>query len=589
MSKNKFHNSNLNHHFNRSSSTLSADTIAEIIEQGDEVLLETGEYLFKQGDSADVLYILLSGRLRAIKQEDDESQIVLGDIGAGEPVGEFAFFTQEPRMASVLAIRDSTVLRLSEQSYQRLVAQKPSIANMLIQFIIKRLKRNAFEISRTSPPKNIAILSLQSEGLLTDYIHEIKAQFDKMAIPSQIHSFDKQSEEHQDNLFETLEEFDGLNIFICSAAHKDWSKTCIIYADLVIVATDFYAKDDLYEIEQALGLYTQNILNKKTYLLLLHPTQADLPLHTDKWLANRNVFMHLHVRKNNLADIRRFCRIVTHQAVGLVLGGGGAKGFAHIGVVKALHEKGFEIDFLGGTSAGALYGLGMSYADFQFDKIHALNEEAVKRKLTSNDITLPLISMMSGKKFKKYLKNIFKEHTIEDLWIPSFAVSTNFSQAKMEVHKSGPLWKKVFASMAIPGIFPPVVIDKSLHVDGGVMDNLPIDSMYYYPVETIIAVSLSNLDVVDVDYADAPSSWRLVWDKISFKKRYNIPGIASIIINSLILNSQQRQEAAKHNVTHYIELNLIGYGMLDDKKWKLILQNGYDQTMSYFNDLEKEK
>ncbi len=589
MNKNKFHNSNLSHHLSRNFSTMSAEAIAKILEQGEEMLLETGEYLFKQGDTADVLYILLSGRLRAIKKEADESRVVLGDIGAGEPVGEFAFFTQEPRMASVLAIRDSVVLRFNEQSYQHLVRQNPEIATMLIQFIIKRLKRNAFETSRTSPPKNIAILSLQSEELLADYINEIKAEFDKMTIPAQIYSFDNQSEETQNNLFDTLEKFDGLNILTCNAQHKEWSKTCIIYADLVIVATDFYAKNDLYEIEQELGLYSQNILNKRTYLLLLHHIKADAPLHTDKWLAKRNVFMHLHLRKNNLSDIRRFCRIVTHKAIGLVLGGGGAKGFAHVGVVKALYEKGFEIDFLGGTSAGALYGLGMSYADFQFDKVRALNEEAVRRKLTSNDITLPLVSMMSGKKFKKYLKETFKEHTIEDLWITSFAVSTNFSQAKMEVHKSGLLWKKVFASMAIPGIFPPVVIDKNLHVDGGVMDNLPIESMYYYPVETIIAVSLSNFDIVDVDYAEAPSSWRLAWDKISLKKRYTIPGLASIVINSLTINSQQKQELAKHNVTHYINLNLMGFGMLDDTKWQEILQNGYDQTMSYFNDIEKDK
>lgn len=299
--------------------------------------------------------------------------------------------------------------------------------------------------------------------------------------------------------------------------------------------------------------------------------------------------MHLHLRKNNLADTRRLCRIIAHKAIGLVLGGGGAKGFAHIGVVRALYELGIEIDFLGGTSAGALYGLGMSFADFKFDKIHALNQEAVKRKLTSNDITLPLLSMMSGKKFKKYLQEMFKDHGVEDLWTTSFAVSTNFSRAKMEVHRTGPLWKKVLASMAIPGVFPPVVINKNLHVDGGVMDNLPIESMFLYPVDTIIAVSLSNLKVVDVDFPEAPTSWTLAWDKLSLKKRFKIPGISSIIINSLILNSQQKQESAKQNVTYYIPLNLRGFGMLDDKKWKQIEQSGYEQTKEYFKKIKTAK
>lgn len=299
--------------------------------------------------------------------------------------------------------------------------------------------------------------------------------------------------------------------------------------------------------------------------------------------------MHLHLRKDNASDTRRFCRIITHKAVGLVLGGGGAKGFAHIGAAQALYEAGLEIDFLGGTSSGALYGLGMSFADFKFDQIHFLNEKAVKRKLTSNDFTLPLVSMMTGNKFKGYLKEMYQDHDIEDLWINSYCVSTNFSKAHMEVHRNGQLWRKVLASMAIPGIFPPVVIDNNLHLDGGVMDNLPVESMYFYPVDKIIAISLSTLQGVDVNYEDAPSSWSLAWDKVSQKKQFKIPGISSIIINSLIINSQQRQETTKEKVTHFIQLDLKGIGMLDDKRWKEIIQKGYDQTNAFLANKHKTK
>jgi NTE family protein len=398
-----------------------------------------------------------------------------------------------------------------------------------------------------------------------------------MEVAAEIHTVDAKDFEDDSDLFNRLEQHEGINILACSADHKEWSEKCILYADLVIVSTDFYTSPDLHPLEIELELYAQNILNKRTYLLLLHPEEGPMPKHTKVWLKQRKVDMHLHLRKNNEYDARRLCRILSHKAVGLVLGGGGAKGFAHIGAAQAIYEAGLEIDFLGGSSAGALYGLGMSFADFKFDRIHALNEEAVKRRLTKNDLTIPLISMMSGKKFKKYLVQMFQNHDIEDLWINSYAVSTNFSKAKADVHRIGPLWRKVLASMAIPGIFPPVVIDKSLHVDGGVMDNLPIESMYYYPVDNIIAISLSTLKVIDVDYKETPAGWHLAWNKLLRKKAFKIPGLSSIIINSLIINSQQKQEITKEQVSHYIELDLKGIGMLDDKRWKKLCSEGMNR------------
>lgn len=577
---------NINSLFARNFPGIDTDSIKQIISAGTKIKIDTGAYLFRQNDPADVLYILISGRLRALKEEKNGELTVLGDIGEGEPVGEFAFFTEDPRMASVIAIRDSVVLKFDNSHYLDLVKSNPELASMLIRFIIKRLQRNSFEMSKTSPPKNIAVLNLQPAKNAEEYTTLIERELNLMQVPIKLHNLENFSLEEQDKVYEKLEQFDGLNILICDINQEEWSRKCLIYADLIIVATDFYASTELHFIEKNLNLYSQNILNKNTYLLLLHPENGAMPKHTSAWLRNRKVNLHIHIRKNNSRDTRRLCRILTHQANGLVLGGGGAKGFAHIGVVQALNEKGIEIDFLGGTSAGALYGIGMSFADFQFDKIHSLNEEGVRRNLTSNDITLPILSIMSGKKFKKHLKEMYGDLEMEDLWINSFAVSTNFSRAKMVVLKTGLVWRNVLASMAIPGIYPPVVIDKNLYVDGGVMDNLPVEAMYKYPVDNIIAVSLSTLEVHEVSYAEAPTSWSLAWDKISRAKKYRIPGISSIIINSLVLNSQQRQELTKNKVSHFIQLNLKGFGMLDDKKWKEIQKMGYTQTLDFLNSQE---
>ncbi|WP_332911013.1 patatin-like phospholipase family protein [Algoriphagus boritolerans] len=108
---------------------------------------------------------------------------------------------------------------------------------------------------------------------------------------------------------------------------------------------------------------------------------------------------------------------------------------------------------------------------------------------------------------------------LEDFWVGSYCVSTNYSNATSQVHDRGLAWKQIEASIAIPGIYPPVVIDHQLHVDGGVVDNLPIETMYNYPVSHIIAISLTQLKSQPVDFDETPSSASILWDKITGKKK----------------------------------------------------------------------
>jgi predicted acylesterase/phospholipase RssA len=568
---------------------LDSDALRKILEAGKKHQIEPGEYLFRQGDLESILYIVLSGRLRAVMQDTNGTHI-LGDIGEGEPAGEFAIFTNEPRMASVLAIRKTTVLEINKKQYLNLVTQNPALAGTLTSFLIKRLRRNVLEQHMSGAPKNIALINLQPEHDLRPWTDEMEKTLGQSGISTQVFDHDSHPEKNYHTVFNSLEQHDGLNVLVCSQACPQWSKLSLIYADLVIVATHFSADSNLYEIEKMLDLYVQSILNKKIYLVFLHDHEGLQPQNTNNWLDKRKVNLHIHVRKHHTPDIRRFCRIISHQAVGLVLGGGGAKGFAHVGAVRALLNAGVEIDFLGGTSAGALYGIGMSYCDFDFQKINALCQYSAKKRLTSNDYSWPLLSIMSGKKMNAFLKKMFGSSHLEDIWINSYCVSTNFSSSATKVHDKGLTSRMVQASIAIPGVFPPVVIDRQLHVDGGVVDNLPIDPMYRYPVRHIIAISLSSFTTIEVDYTDVPSVGKLIWDKLTGKKRYRIPGITSLIINSLTLNSRQKQEIAKSKVSMYVELDLKGVGLMDDKKWIQTIEKGHKQTISFLENLpDKEK
>jgi NTE family protein len=568
---------------------LDKSALAKILEAGNIQHLEPGKYLFRQGDLEDSLYIVLSGRLRAVMQNLDGMHI-LGDIGEGEPTGEFALFTNEPRMASVLAIRKTTIFLISKEEYLKIVSQNPAFAGMLTGFLIKRLRRNILEQHTSSTPKNIVLIKLQAENDIRGWTDEIKKTFETSGTPIKIFYQDPTSGTPYKTIFDTLDQHEGLNILVCSDTQPEWSRQCLLYADLVIVATDFSADPKLYEVEKMLDLYSQSILNRKIYLVLLHETESTLPKHTSRWLANRVLSLHIHIRKNNAPDISRFCRIISGQAVGVVLGGGGAKGYAHVGAVKALLEAGIEIDFLGGTSAGALYGIGMAHSDFNFTKIDELCEHAARKKVTSNDYSWPVVSIMTGKKMSGLLKDIFGDSELEDIYVNSYCVSTNFSMSSTKIHDTGLVSKMVQASIAIPGVFPPVVIDQQLHVDGGVVDNLPIEPMYRYPVRHIIAISLTGLSAKNVDYTEMPPGRRLIWDKLTRRKKYRSPGIISLIVNSLTLSSRQKQENTKAKVSLYFEMDLKGVGLMDESKWRQTIEKGQTQMKKFLEDLpEKEK
>lgn len=568
---------------------LEEQLIEQILDSGQTLEVDSGQFLFHQGDQDNALYIVLSGRFRALATLEDGAMHALGDIGEGEPIGEFALFMAEPRSASVVAIRKSIVLELKESQYLAIVAKHPSFSSKLARFIVKRLRRNVLQQHLETSAKNIAVINLQADNDITLYTDPIKAQFESLQVSIQILDHDSHANLETREMYETLEQHEGLNFLVCSEADLAWSRQCIIYADLIIIATDFYASSEIHEIEKHLSLYSQNILNKKIYLLLLHPEQAKFPENTRRWFVDRKIDLHIHYRKNHGPDIRRFSRILSNKAIGLVLGGGGAKGFAHLGVAKALYDGGLEVDFLGGTSAGALYGLTASFCDFDKEKIDFYSRDSAESKLTKNDFTIPVLSIMSGKKLSNYLKKMMGETHLEDFWVGSYCVSTNYSNASTRVHDRGLARKQIEASIAIPGIYPPVVIDNQLHVDGGVVDNLPIETMYNYPVRHIIAISLTQLKSQPVTFPETPPATRILWDKITGKKQYRLPGITAILVNSLTLNSRQKQEMSKSGVAIYLEMELKGIGMLDDSRWKEIVQKGYEQMKATLQNMPEEE
>ena len=243
------------------------------------------------------------------------------------------------------------------------------------------------------------------------------------------------------------ESFSDYVIYRADGRWSNWTWRCITQADeLVIIADTAYDCD--------FGVFQQKVskTNQPWSLVLLHPSDLDRPRNTAQWLEESAADRVFHVRKGRQEDIARLARILGGKANSLVLGGGGARGFAHLGVVKALQELNVPIDMIGGASIGAPIAALVAQG-YSPDEVRTLTGKLFNRLI---DWTLPLTSMLRGKRIADTIKKHAQDWDIEDFWIPFFCVSTNLTRAHQVVHKRGNSAVACRASVSIPGILPPV-------------------------------------------------------------------------------------------------------------------------------------
>jgi predicted acylesterase/phospholipase RssA len=251
-----------------------------------------------------------------------------------------------------------------------------------------------------------------------------------------------------------------------------WTERCVRQADRGVVVGNASQSPEPSETEtELIARLPADATQSKTLVLI---QENGNPSGTQRWLALRNVDRHHHVRLGNRGDFARVVRFLTGRAVGLTLGGGFARGLAHIGVFRALADCNIPLDAVGGASMGGLIGA-LWASGWTNERI--MEEISTGCRDSFNDMTLPFIAFKSGRKFSDLVARFFGEARIEDLWHPFFCVSANLNRAELTLHKSGGLTKATLASSRAPGIFPPIVYGGELHVDGGSINNVPVDLM----------------------------------------------------------------------------------------------------------------
>ena len=290
------------------------------------------------------------------------------------------------------------------------------------------------------------------------------------------------------------------------------------------------------------------------------------------------------MRTGHAPDFERLARFLHGTAVGVVLGGGGARGFAHLGVLRALEQSGIAIDLIGGNSMGAL--IGAQYAcDVPLDEIR---ERTVRFARGGERPTIPVISLVSGRRVERDLRRMFGERTVDQLWRPFFAAACNLSRACTMAQDSGPLWRAVLASNSPVGLFPPVLHQGDLLVDGAILENVPVAAMRArlgtrlekrHGNGTIIAIDVDVRDYMGVD----PAMTRLsVRSTLRGLLRWGVtapPGIGDILYRAGHIGGLHQRPRTIAQSDHYLEPPVASFPLMGYGRAAQIAEVGYRYAM----------
>jgi NTE family protein/lysophospholipid hydrolase len=267
-------------------------------------------------------------------------------------------------------------------------------------------------------------------------------------------------------------------------------------------------------------------------------------------------------------------RRLVGRPTGLVLSGGGARGIAHVGVIAALVEAGVAIDYVCGTSMGAIFGAGLALG-FDVDRMQRELHELFSSPFALYDLTIPISSLLAGRKLDRVLHEQLGDADIEDLWLPFFCVSTDLAHAKMIVHERGCLWKSVRASSSIPGIFPPLPLDGRTLVDGGLVDNLPIDVIADRCRGPIIAVDVFPYGDPSFERPSGRVARWLRGLRTRVRGEQASPPLFDILVRSTLIGSKVRQQGAmtREDIC-YLEPPVAEFGALQWRAYRALFDAG---------------
>jgi predicted acylesterase/phospholipase RssA/CRP-like cAMP-binding protein len=531
---------------------------------GNWIHLDAGDVLFREGDIADALYLVVHGTLEKVHVGRDQTSRFLGMMAQGEVIGETALLVEGCRTTTVRAIRDSEVVRISREDFERVVAQDPSVGIRVARMLASRLvARNDIVRNPRAPVRTVGLLGHQVAG--SEFAADLASALE--ASGSKVGLVDSARVEHQLGKAMLVPDLDGrpddrllswlggledrfdIVLYACDDEATPWTTWAVRQADVLLVVVTAADGASRGSVESAIVTPT---VRARVELVIVHPPGA-MPTETRACLATRTVAAHHHLRGGVGSDVSRLARSLNGATIGVTLSGGGARGFAHIGTLQAMKEWGWEIDTIGGTSMGSIIGaqhaMGMSTEEMVERNRHEFTPAMLHR-----DLTFPMISLVRARRMAQVLRNLFGDACIEDLLLPYFCVSCNLTQSAEVVHDRGPIWLWTRASSAMPGLLPPLPLNGDLLVDGGVLNNLPADVMRHRCTGTVVAVDVGHEADLRVEIPNETSDisgWPLLRKHLR-NRGASTPGIMQILTRTSTVSSTRNVAMVRAHADLYL-------------------------------------
>ena len=532
--------------------------------------LPGGTLLARDGENEAALFLVVTGCLGIFVPDSQGQRRMVALAPAGETVGEMSLISHsKEHSAQIVALRDTELLRIGPEAFDQLVARHPRVMMNLMQQMSKRLRDTTSGGGNAPRPKTFAIVPLQPGLQAAPVAHRLAAALSDMGSRAAV--LDIAASDQTAEWFNTFEAAHDVVFYRGDLPESSWTHQCLRQADRIFLLAR--ADQPLPQSPLDLPAFKERASGLPE-LLLLHPAGARSGLPEHFSLRSGLFESHHHVRAGNSEDIRRLARFIAGRAVGIVLAGGGARGFAHIGIIKALKEAGVPFDHIGGTSMGAIIAAGLA-EEWDVPEMTERMREVFVTHNPLSDFTLPLIALVRGKKASTMLQKHFGDIRIEELPKPFFCVSSDLTTGRIHEHRAGLLWRALRATVALPGILPPVTYHGHLLVDGGVMNNLPVDVMREHAMGSGPIIACDVTGELDLQARDDRYGERPWWWLLGQRMRGN-PSIVSILMRSGTVGSEAQRRIVREQADYLIEPPMPDIGLRDWKKFDQAIQEGYD-------------
>jgi NTE family protein len=537
--------------------------------------LPGGQTLFNAGEPAEHLYFVRAGRLGAFRREEGQEPQFLGVIRPGEPAGEMSLISGAPHSGHVVALRDSEIFSLPRDAFFEACDANPAVMTELARLMILR-SRQAVTKGSGGEPSVYGFVTVGEAVPIRPMLDRIAREVGRLGYSVTV--IGAEAQHAPTEWFSDVEREYDFVLYAAEAGDMGWRQVVGRQVDRLFRVgqgdTD-PPKDGLLRAEDP--LQAQNLVD----LILVQKRTTKWPKGSEAWLDAVQPARLFHMRRDAPEDIRRMARVLTGQSVGLVLSGGGARAYAHVGAVRALRERGVPIDFVGGVSMGAIIAAGVAMG-WDGDEMDTRIKAAFVNTSPLDDIAFPLLAMTRGEKVRDRLAEHFGEVQIADLWLPFFSVSSNLTTGAYQVHRRGLLRDALRATISLPGILPPATSDNNVLVDGAVLKNFPADIMRAFQLGPIVGIDVTRGRSITADDVARPAS---VWRWILSGQWRKGPPIVSLLMRAATVSSGRDLAASREATDVLVTPDVTGVEIRDWAAYDPAVEAGYHAMIEALDKL----